>query len=97
MICIAYIAAPAAAIPHTAAGATGRGVAEPRCGYKPAYPTWPQATSGAGEGGPPFDPPPVPQRRTGWSGDAALVIGIASFAIIAVFAPTVALFAKVVS
>ena len=46
----AYITAPPAIASHAAIAYAWRGVAEPRCGYKPAYPTWPQATSGAGGG-----------------------------------------------
>lgn len=78
----AYITVPAAATPHAATGATGRSVAEPRCGLKPAYPTWPQATSGAGEGdASPLDPPPVTSGRTGWSGVAAFVFASAMAAL----------------
>ena len=84
MRCVIYGNAPTATAPHAIAEAFGRSVTEPRCGYKPAYPMCPQDTPGAGEGdASPFDPPPVSPGRTGWSGVAALVTGIALFAIFA--------------
>jgi hypothetical protein len=86
----AYISEPPAAATPTAIARLWRGDTAPSYGCGPAYPTWPQAKSGAG-GGDPLAPRRSRQGVSGWSGAAALVIAIAIFAL------AVAPFAKVAS
>jgi hypothetical protein len=77
----AYSISPPAAATPTARTRLWRGGSATPNVARPAYPMWPQATSGAGGGNFPLDPRRSRQGVSGLSGGAALLPAPASAAL----------------